>query len=705
MKHDDDKLIERTLEGDDRAFATLVEKYQDQIHALAWQKIGDFHIAQEITQDAFITAYRKLTDLKHPNRFAGWLYVITCNECNMWHRKKKPQLQSFQETDPVELDKVYYTEYVSQQREEETKEKHRVVVQKLLSKLRESERTVVTLHYLADLTCEEIGRFLGVSTNTVKSRLHRARNRLRNEESLIRESLSSFQLSKQLTENIMKEISHLTLPAPSGSKPLIPWLVSGATAILILLLSGVGAQYLYRFQKPYNYDATSEPTIEITDAPQFVDTPEKPALRNRSGRAVVPIKTDSSIQKTDVSLTDSNQTDATKDTKSDNIPKKGTASLTGKVVDKNGKTIPGLELTIKPVIIGTSDQMNDMIPSTPLSSWARAVTDKTGNFTFRNIDPVSSQLVISPETGADFEIISLEIGEMTYYFPGSQSNLPIWFGKPTFAIEPDVPLENIVVTVKPAPRRIRGRILLKDGTPLSNARIGLTVKQRIKDTFLFFFKTGESGSSTGGGFETDSQGYFVSYISGETAEYSVSVRYEGASAKSRWFRVKKGQSYDKLVFRLKDLEKHRKNLRERVNAQQAIWTLNPENGHAYKKILCESWNDAKAKAAAEDAYLVSINDEGEQKWLEARFAENLFYWIGLNTSMQWDSGEPLTYINWSTTEKSNEESTSKSNVPVAMEFYSKRWMAIGSDSPFLPFVKHAIIEKKGMQIISAEKEK
>ena len=208
------------------------------------------------------------------------------------------------------------------------------------------------------------------------------------------------------------------------------------------------------------------------------------------------------------------------------------------------------------------------------------------------------------------------------------------------------------------------------------------------------------------GAKTDSQGYFVSYKPNETAEYAVSVEYEGEKVSSRWFRMKEGQRYDKLVFRLKNIEKHRKIRKERIKAQQAVWTVNPKNGHAYKKIQCNSWDDAKAKAAAENAYLVAINDEAEQKWLEARFTENLFYWIGLkisenNTSSQWDNGEPLTYINWLTTE----ESINESKVPVAMEFFSKRWMPIETDSPFLPIVKHAILEKKGMQIVSSDGDK
>ena len=302
MKHDDAELIERTLEGDDHAFAALVEKYQEQIHALAWQKIGDFHIAQEITQDTFITAYQKLATLTHHKRFAGWLYVITSNKCNMWHRKKTPQPQSLEETDPMELEEVYYSEYMSRQREEAANEKHRVLVQRLLNKLQESDRTVMTLHYIAGLTCEDISRFLGVSTNTVKSRLHRARKRLKKEESMIKENLSSFQLPTQFTENIMKEISRLNPMAPSGNKPLVPLAVSAASAILVLFLIGIGVQNQARYQQPYSLDAASESTIEIVDAKIMLESPTEPAVNSKVGTSDITNNSNGAGQNPDTAL-------------------------------------------------------------------------------------------------------------------------------------------------------------------------------------------------------------------------------------------------------------------------------------------------------------------------------------------------------------------------------------------------------------------
>ena len=285
MKNDDSELIQRTLDGDQQAFAQLVEKYQEQVHTLAWQKIGDFHIAQEITQDVFITAYQKFATFTHYRQFAGWLYVVTNRKYIAWHRKHKIETQSIDETNPIELEEAYYTEYMTQQREEETKEKRRTIVHKLLSKLKESDRTVMSLYYLAEMPCEDIGKFLGISPNTVRSRLHRARNQLREEEAMIKDSLSSFQLPAQMTENIMKEISRLNPVTPSGSKPLVPLAISAASAVLVLLLMGLGTQRLSDFQKLYNLNAQSERTIEISEAQIVIDSPTKPAVRNQIGRA------------------------------------------------------------------------------------------------------------------------------------------------------------------------------------------------------------------------------------------------------------------------------------------------------------------------------------------------------------------------------------------------------------------------------------
>ena len=290
MKNIDVELIHRVLDGDDNAFETLVKKYRKPVHALVWRKIGDFHIAEEITQDTFLKAYQELAKLKKPQSFASWLYVIAANQCSSWLRKKRLRTQPIEETSSVQLEKATYSGYIIEENERTAVEAQREVVKNLLAKLQESDRTVITLHYFGDMSAAEIGSFLGVSVNTIKSRLRRAQQRLKREEPMVRAALEHFQITPNLTENIMREVSRMKPVTPSGSKPLIPVTLSAATAVLIFLIMGMGSQYLARFQKPYNIDAQSEMTVEIIDAPVVLDTQAKPALRSQAGRFETPGK-------------------------------------------------------------------------------------------------------------------------------------------------------------------------------------------------------------------------------------------------------------------------------------------------------------------------------------------------------------------------------------------------------------------------------
>ncbi len=202
MEKDDVKLVHNILSGDGTAFNTLVEKYQKTIHAIAWQRIGDFHVAEEITQDVFLQAYEKLSTLKDPNKFARWLYVITKRRCTRWLQREKPAMLSLDATDEATLEKSAFVNYVAEQREEKAAEQYRVIVDNLLEKLSENQRTVVVLYYLHEMTSEAISKFLDVSINTIKSRLRRARQRLKEEELMICETLGSIQPPIDLTGHV-----------------------------------------------------------------------------------------------------------------------------------------------------------------------------------------------------------------------------------------------------------------------------------------------------------------------------------------------------------------------------------------------------------------------------------------------------------------------------------------------------------------------
>ena len=283
MKNADVELIQRTLDGDETAFSDLVQKYRKSVHALAWRKIGDFHIAEDITQETFLKAYQELSTLKEPQSFASWLYVIVVNRCNTWHRKKRLPTQSLEHTDSAELEKETYSSYVIAENERSTTEAKREVVKKLLEKLQESERTVITLHYLGGMTYEEISKFLGVSVSAIKNRLYRARQLLKKEETMIREALENYQITPHLTENIMREIARLKPATPTTGKPLVPWTIAASGALLIVLLLGLGSQQLVNYQQTYSLDAQAEMKIELVDAPIVLNLDTKQDVRNQLG--------------------------------------------------------------------------------------------------------------------------------------------------------------------------------------------------------------------------------------------------------------------------------------------------------------------------------------------------------------------------------------------------------------------------------------
>ena len=117
---------------------------------------------------------------------------------------------------------------------------------------------------------------------------------------MIREALEHFQITPNLTEDIMREVSRLKPIAPSGSKPFVPWAIGVSTLAVILLMLGVGnRQYLSRFQKSYSFDATLEMSVELIDAPIVLNLESKPDVRTQLGNAATPSKNDGFSQQLD----------------------------------------------------------------------------------------------------------------------------------------------------------------------------------------------------------------------------------------------------------------------------------------------------------------------------------------------------------------------------------------------------------------------
>ena len=200
MQNNDATLVRRALAGDDTAFTILMERYQKQVHATVWRTIKDFHIAEDIVQETFLKVHQKLGTLKEPDRFSAWLNAIATRLCLAWFREKRLNTQLSENISSVTRQNDPYSGYLAGEQAKAAAQELHEIVRKWLAKLPENERIATTLHYFDGMSCDEIAAFLDVTTNTIKSRLNRARNRLKNNESLIQSTLDDFQSLATLSE-------------------------------------------------------------------------------------------------------------------------------------------------------------------------------------------------------------------------------------------------------------------------------------------------------------------------------------------------------------------------------------------------------------------------------------------------------------------------------------------------------------------------
>ncbi len=261
------------MEGDENAFGFLVEKYKGAVHALAYRKIGDFHIAEDITQDTFLKAYQKLSTLKHYTHFPGWLYVIAARCCISWFRENQHPTQSLDQVDTAQIEASAQTKYADDRLRKEVRD--------ALDSLPEGDQTVLTLHYLGGMTYEEISSFVGASTSAVKNRLYRARHHLKEEMiKMIHQTWGTFQLPPTLTQQLIENLYRLKPATTPKGKPLAPWVTAITLGVATLLVT-VGMFTTSQFRHPYSLSiSTPVEMVELAEASIAMTPSQKPSLPN-----------------------------------------------------------------------------------------------------------------------------------------------------------------------------------------------------------------------------------------------------------------------------------------------------------------------------------------------------------------------------------------------------------------------------------------
>ena len=162
-------FVERCLTGNAQAFEPLVRHYQNAAFATALRYVRSRVDAQDIVQDAFVTAYCRLGQLRDRERFGGWLMHIVANRCKGWLRDCA-RMQPLDSADTA-LEDSAATEHADQMR--------RLDLQEAIDQLPDHYRSAVLMYYLSGLSYREIAELMEVPLSTVRGRLQQGRIRLR----------------------------------------------------------------------------------------------------------------------------------------------------------------------------------------------------------------------------------------------------------------------------------------------------------------------------------------------------------------------------------------------------------------------------------------------------------------------------------------------------------------------------------------------
>jgi RNA polymerase sigma factor (sigma-70 family) len=165
-------LIDRILAGEQQLYSTLVDRYKRYTYTITLKILQNRPEAEEAAQDAFIKAFHHLAKFNRQSKFSTWLYRIAFNTAISYKRKHRPVFQNIENT------MVDHGQETEEALEKTDKKKY---VNLAMANLGESDRTVLTLFYMQEFSLEEIAEITGMRANTVKVRIHRARQRVADE--------------------------------------------------------------------------------------------------------------------------------------------------------------------------------------------------------------------------------------------------------------------------------------------------------------------------------------------------------------------------------------------------------------------------------------------------------------------------------------------------------------------------------------------
>jgi RNA polymerase sigma-70 factor, ECF subfamily len=173
---DDVQLVARSLKQDHEAFGLLIDRHASVIVNLAYRMVGNRAEAEDLAQEAFLTAFKALSTFRADSKFSTWLYRIAANKCKDWLRAKRPGMGQ-QDVDIDEMLDIH----VAEERTPERLLSQQQVAQELeqaIKRLPPLYREAFVLKHLEGMSYEEMEDILGVNGDTLKMRVYKGRLQL-----------------------------------------------------------------------------------------------------------------------------------------------------------------------------------------------------------------------------------------------------------------------------------------------------------------------------------------------------------------------------------------------------------------------------------------------------------------------------------------------------------------------------------------------
>jgi RNA polymerase sigma-70 factor, ECF subfamily len=177
----EEKLVKKIKKGDRDAFAQLVELYKDKIYQLAYRMVGNKQEAEDIAQEAFLRVFANIDQYDPGYKFSTWIYRIATN-LSIDHLRKRKQVYSIDRQGDG-TDDIDWHERIADQapnpEEQLVKGELQEQVQQALSNLTPKYRSIMILRYIEDLSLQEISEVVKLPVTTIKTRIHRGREALK----------------------------------------------------------------------------------------------------------------------------------------------------------------------------------------------------------------------------------------------------------------------------------------------------------------------------------------------------------------------------------------------------------------------------------------------------------------------------------------------------------------------------------------------